>query len=883
MKNYKKKTLALVLASVITVAGSFAEENYKNSLMGLEFKSTASGINMVLQTKTAYTGNIEPRKTDAETYVLILPEVNSSGSTPSLSSVDNNIKSVNVRTMPYSSGSKGYTKVTIKTFGNTNLTTSNTIYVPSKQTKQPKIETSRQEEISKNNEQEEAEKKKRAELERRRQEALEQSRQQKRVSPPPPPPKQPQNYEQAQQAINKQQESVPSAETGMSGSIPQQDNSMQSYIVILWVFIILAAAFLLFKIAKENIANATGESFNIDLDEDESNNKKKKTAQKKKSIKKTIRNLDSKYSNNSMLAGINKRNQQLMPEKTVKPAEELNVVDLDALFQEHVMQQEQTAENSEENDALEDFLNEFSFSNEEETSDKETPTFDEEFLEKLLQDKNIKFLPQDIECIKNLLNLEIYDETIRNIEQYAVSNPIKENKVPQEKLLENIVSDYAISQNILFSQDDISILKKLMSVEIDKDFITNLKTDPQKTKEMESEINKTTESKIYKPSEILTLNVRDMLPNLSDELKAHGNKKIESKYKPDTVYFSEGYEVSTLSVDDMPDLTIEINRKDAFASKPSASYQLSDLSYDVSTLSTSDSLPDLKDVMANPDKYEEPKKEVYKADENEMLNNLLNATFKPFDDGTRDYEILNKPEDFNNFQEDEVSAVWDFSESSNNEPENQSIEPKIEFIQEEDSTEQHEDLKSEDNITEPVYEIKTEQKQINASDKESEEFIPQKLNRIVPKRNAAKKSAKSDILIQKIKEARFERKMNKSLSEKTGSESQKEQNKNTVTPSITVTKCIIDGVNYNIVSSVELKEHYGCHLAKSADGFSVIAYKDDFFYVIKEYKSVKNETIKARYTKKNEDGTLRYLIRVGSNKFIADIKNDRIEYVMDLC
>ena len=37
MKHFKKRTIALVLASVVTVVGAFGAENYKNSLMSLKF------------------------------------------------------------------------------------------------------------------------------------------------------------------------------------------------------------------------------------------------------------------------------------------------------------------------------------------------------------------------------------------------------------------------------------------------------------------------------------------------------------------------------------------------------------------------------------------------------------------------------------------------------------------------------------------------------------------------------------------------------------------------------------------------------------------------------------------------------------------------------
>ena len=43
-----------------------------------------------------------------------------------------------------------------------------------------------------------------------------------------------------------------------------------------------------------------------------------------------------------------------------------------------------------------------------------------------------------------------------------------------------------------------------------------------------------------------------------------GWRKIESEYKPEVVYYSEGYDVSTISLkDQLPDLSVEINNKDS--------------------------------------------------------------------------------------------------------------------------------------------------------------------------------------------------------------------------------------------------------------------------------------------------------------------------------
>ena len=51
MREFKKKTIALILASVVTVAGSFAAGNYKNSLMAISFNGSGSNVEMTVQTR----------------------------------------------------------------------------------------------------------------------------------------------------------------------------------------------------------------------------------------------------------------------------------------------------------------------------------------------------------------------------------------------------------------------------------------------------------------------------------------------------------------------------------------------------------------------------------------------------------------------------------------------------------------------------------------------------------------------------------------------------------------------------------------------------------------------------------------------------------------
>ena len=63
MERLKKRSLVLVLASVITVAGACFGNNYKNSLMSLEFeKNSANSVNVILHTKFDDGTSVIPKK-----------------------------------------------------------------------------------------------------------------------------------------------------------------------------------------------------------------------------------------------------------------------------------------------------------------------------------------------------------------------------------------------------------------------------------------------------------------------------------------------------------------------------------------------------------------------------------------------------------------------------------------------------------------------------------------------------------------------------------------------------------------------------------------------------------------------------------------------------
>ena len=149
----------------------------------------------------------------------------------------------------------------------------------------------------------------------------------------------------------------------------------------------------------------------------------------------------------------------------------------------------------------------------------------------------------------------------------------------KQKYIEELITTYAISQNIVFKSEDIKILDKLMNVELEKDFITDLRVDHRRTLEMETEILLGAKE-LKKPSEMKTLSVTVDLPDLTEAVKKQGNRRIESQYKPEAVYLSEGYEVKKLSVSsDIQNLVLDIYKDDLFKHKPASKVDIMDPVY----------------------------------------------------------------------------------------------------------------------------------------------------------------------------------------------------------------------------------------------------------------------------------------------------------------
>ena len=1012
MNRFKKRTIALVLASVVSVVGAFGTNNYRNTVMNISFDNATSGsLNMVVHTRAPFSGTLKPIKKDANTYVLMLPELNSEAPTPNLEGALGNVQSVNIRTMPYSANSNGYTRITIKTNNPAiTLNASSKIYVATQKTaliedklkSQTTMSSNRRSEsssVSTNNQS--------AIQERQRQERIEQQRAQREAELAVQArmarerAMQQQTLAQAQKVTNTEQTDnqtiILKTKPSDMEAKPSNPYTEKTLLILGSLLILFVTIFFALR-AKDKIRELAGESINIELDGEPKKIKPEKKKEKKQN-KKVIKKQASPYKE----MGVATPSVPATPVKTAKPAEELNVVDLDELFQEHKSKkQESLSKEDEENNALEDFLSGFSFDeefgveNEEEID--ENAELRNEYYEQLINSKDVVFSNADIECMKQLINLEINDDTIRNIDKYAISNPIAK-KPSKKEILEDLVTTYAISQHISFTSEDIAIINKLISIEIDNDFLSDIRTNPDKVMKMEKDILDFGE-KPKKPSEIVTLSVKDMLPDLSDALKKQGGKKIESNGRAETVYFSEGYEVKKLKFSDvLPDLAAEINKPSAYDSNPSADYELVDNSYVVDKLNISNSLPDLTDMLANPEKYSKPKAEKAIADENALLKNITNVEFKPFYDGSQEFEVLNeipsvdeiqqefsqfdnfeihhddyddKPvveNDYDDFESlyneeyldldskeisEEVAAFFEdrqtiyqgptvtYSEDENkeeiaekdddgisnnsfesdllesmeldlskdsetiedielltisNEENVPTIEPETissndtkeetteETVQDELAQEtsiepikQQESIPQEDIIDTPYNSIQTTKKSVN----NKRDFVPLKLERNISQTTQKRETtgATKD-LMEKIEQTKLEREKIKARLARAAN--QKTTNKPERKVTITSTKCIVDGINYNIISSVNLTHNTGCYLVKNNDEYAVIGFVGRKMSKLVSYDSLKSEKIQARVNERISDTEAQYIIRIGLNKFLVKADDNNIEFIMNLC
>lgn len=133
MRNFRKRTIALCLASAITVLGSFALETYNNSIISLRINSGSYGrVSITAYTQKPYGRTAKTEKVDENTYNIYLPGARSElTAMPSINGYDN-IDSIQVSTYPYSYDIEGYTLIQLKTKGSPSVSAETALFIPDK-------------------------------------------------------------------------------------------------------------------------------------------------------------------------------------------------------------------------------------------------------------------------------------------------------------------------------------------------------------------------------------------------------------------------------------------------------------------------------------------------------------------------------------------------------------------------------------------------------------------------------------------------------------------------------------------------------------------------------------------------------------------------------
>ena len=664
MEEYKKRTVSLVLAAVVTACGICSGEDFKNTVKSLIFNEISNDtVDAVIFTSRPYESTINVFKKDVNTYVITLPEINTQFKNQP--SPKGSVESVDVKTIPYTSSGKGYTKITIRTAPNVKLKAANALF---KNTVPEGVTGEKPKRVSEDKKNNMAEGQSLEDIKSNSQSQIPEKQQIQKESEQQA--QKPQNQEQfpdLSQADNPipsdyNEEPQKSDYTLNNNEINGSNNNGYTILyIILGILLIIVVAIYSYIKGKEKIAELTGEQGEFDIDNKPKNQNTSKKS-KKTNIKKTIDDLDKKYSNPIKMPSTSDISAPKTPEKAPQPLQEDIVLDLDELFNNIKNQPNQNSENkSPDNERidLDEFLNLYSEDAAEKNNEYEEIeeiTYDGEFLEKFLNQDKITFTNEDISKINKFL-VEISEETFDNLNKYTSIAASKPKEMSKKELLEYFVSTYTIDCNVSFSDEDIAALNKLINVEIDSDFITDLRTDPQRVVQMRDEI--INHNKKRHKFETKVINVKDSLPDLSKEVKKYSGKYIESEVKKEAVDYNKNCEVRTLSIhDELPDLSKEINNKDAYKSRPSDKFDIAVSGYKVEKIHVADQLPDLNDVIANPKKYEEKAKS-NDVDEKALIDSLLNVNFKP---------IYEKEDEILNQERMEPDDEKDFAEFFENEP-----------------------------------------------------------------------------------------------------------------------------------------------------------------------------------------------------------------------
>ena len=904
MEHFKKRTVAICIASLITVLGAFGAENYSNSLMSLRINSGSNGIvDITAFTEKKFQAQIQTEVEGGGVYNIILPDTkNNVKNVPKITGY-NNISSINLITYPYTPEKNGYTKIRIRTYGNPTLKTNTLTYIPDKQSSNNSLNNN-----SNNN---------------NNTTSYWDQHKQNRIETQSTTTAPQTNYtKQNKTEYNTQKIKTETPKPDTKVTIPNdfnkdydsmQDNNNGVYGSAIFGGIILFLVMLIYLKGRDKMAEVVGQPDDFSL-EDNNNIKKK-------SIRKTIKKLDKTYSDNLAATKIKSEytsdNVYTQAETDDSDEYETNeIIDLDSLFDEKNGSDTQT-EN--ETDDLADFLSTYV----EEEEVEEEDNFDEEFYEKTLHNDKIKFSIDDNKRLLELIQNEISEDILNNISEYIPFVPVPK-KVDKTKLMEEIMSEYAIKQNILFSTKDVDALKKLMNVELDEDFITDLRTGSKKNKKTENKEKKHITNP-NKTEEIKTLKVHEQLPDLAKELEKIGNKRIESNAQPQVVYFKEGYDVSTINVNtELPDISKSVDKKEAWKHRPSDEVPYAVEGYSVSTMTVAEELPDMRDVKAHPEKYEDKKKEREKVDENALLNTLSHVEFKPFYEEKEDTLEADTPQpsDIKESEKENALEADTPQPSVIKEPEKEDI---VEVVKVEDKV-----VKVEEelvNVEEDVVNVENEVAKVeeevvkpSVEDKPQTPVITDKQEPIIPITAKTHNKPEADIpaniqaILTKETEIVSEKEAEEIIKDSSEQEPVEENILQNIEPDLkdNTKENIVQNVkpklkevtkkeqnktikqeesnklnsktvtSTNVVKTIECNDVV-CTLLKNDNGYNIIGKTKNGSKYLKHYDSLKTENIQARVNEVKKDGTVQYLIRVSVHKFVIDVLNGNMEFVMDLC
>jgi len=270
MKHYKKRTIALCLASLITVVGAFGAENYNNSLMGIRINKGSDGfVSLTAYTKQAMQKPTQLIRLDNNTYAFVLPETDSQ--TSDVPDVRNyrDIESIEILTLPYTTESAGSTKIVIKTLGTPVVKAEAALYIEEK----PNINKKRV--VEEEEEEEET-----------------------------PKSYQKQAYSNDDNSVQKEKESSNVSATTIPDNIKKEDYTVPDYygadqstdsnfhraLALMCVLVLVVIFAIIFVISKNKMSSVVGENADFDLDEEA----KFKEKEKDKALRRSHRKIADK-------------------------------------------------------------------------------------------------------------------------------------------------------------------------------------------------------------------------------------------------------------------------------------------------------------------------------------------------------------------------------------------------------------------------------------------------------------------------------------------------------------------------------------------------------------------------------------------------------------